>query len=210
MVLVMAIVATGCMHKRIAPEVQARELMRQGELYRARKVIESSLKEKPQDKEVQELMADILNQEIARQKEAFETKPIEEFNREEKNEEVRTWLERSDSFYQIGHYDQAIEAAEKVFLYDPDNRQASERIDRIKTEMLRTGKKTYLDQRMIAQEEIKGRVERYREQTRKAMERGYWGLARLSIEKILLLSPEDPEGLRLQEALDKRSKKTTA
>ena len=69
-----------------------------GEFYRARKSVEKFLKKNRADEAAQILMAEIIDREIVRRKELFETKSIEEFTADEKSAEARTWLERARAF----------------------------------------------------------------------------------------------------------------
>jgi uncharacterized protein HemY len=47
------------------------------------------------------------------------------------------------------------------------------------------------------EEEISDRLKRYRDQAQALAAGGYLGQARFTIEKILLLEPEDPKALKL-------------
>ena len=186
----------------LGSRLEARDLLEAGELYRARKLTESLLRERPGDPETEELMAKILEKEIVRQKEAFESKPPEESTKEEKKAAVRTWLERSEAYTQIGQYDLAIEAAEKVFLYEPENEKASRLIDETKGKAVKEGRKEDLIRQRMLRDEAEARLERYREQTQEAVQAGRWGVAKVAVEKILLLAPEDPDALKLQERIE--------
>jgi len=201
---------TGCSavdEQHSIPEVfspdsdQAEERLQAGDLYQAKKIAALLLRQDPEDRKSQELMARILDQELALHKAVSETKSPEEINGEEKSLEVRTWLERSRTLTEIGQYDQALAAAEKVFLYDPANAEASGWIDEIRKRAVRAGKKESLYLTEAYQEEKKERIEKYRGETNRLVAQNQWGAAKLAVEKILLLEPEDPEGLRLYEEI---------
>ncbi|MBI3306623.1 MAG: hypothetical protein HYZ84_02285 [Candidatus Omnitrophica bacterium] len=179
----------------------ARRAFEAGELYEARRITKSVLEKKPGDETAQKLMAQIIDQEIAREKEAFEPKAIEEFTKNEKLDEAKIWLDRSKTLLSIRQYGEALLAAEKVFLYDPENSEASRLIDEIKQKAHREGKSDLLFLKHNAEDEIRGRVETYRKQARQWVADGKWGAARLAVEKILLLVPEDKEALRLYEQI---------
>lgn len=179
----------------------AREALASEEYYRARMLTRQVLEMEPGDEMAEKLMAQILDEEIARQKEAFENKAPEELIPEERAQQVKTWVERAEAFYAHNQYEQALLAAEKVFLYDSDNQQASRLIDQIRQAALRDGKGEVLILKQMAQDEIRDRVGRYRTQAKAWMQAGQWGAARLAVEKILLLSPQDPEALKLYEQI---------
>ena len=180
---------------------EAREMAEAGELYEAKKFTTKFIQQHPTDSEAQELMAQILDKEISRQKEIFETKPIEEFTSQEKSNEIQTWLERAQALLQLKQYDQALLAAEKVFQYDAENAKASRLIDDIRAHAYKEGKKDSLVVSQMVHGEIEERVEQYRKQAEDWIEKGQWGAARLAVEKILLLEPEDRDALKLQEKI---------
>lgn len=188
-------------------KAEAEELFRAGQWYQARKVTETILRQDPENTEAQRLMADILENEIVQHREILEPAAREEFSREETKAEIKTWLERAEALRQLGQYDEALLAAEKVFLYDPSHEEASRLIDEIREEAYRTGKneKTFLNE--MAHEEIRDRVSNYRLQARQWMDEGRWGAAKLALEKVLLLEPEDPEALALYKKIQANKEK---
>ena len=180
---------------------EAQKLMEAGEWYRARKVLESVLEQNPKDANAQKLMAEVLEQEISRHKEIMKSGAAVDLDSEEKKTEAATWLERGRSMLELGQYDEAREAAETVFLYDPNNEKASQLIDEIKRRAYRAGKKDAALMNKMYRQEIKERVELYRREAEEAVQAGRWGSARLAADKILLLLPEDPEALALKEKI---------
>lgn len=183
---------------------EVESLLDQGELYRAKKRSEEVLVADPESERAQKLMAQILDEEIARHKEAFEPRVIEEYSSQEKSRETRTWLERGRLLLEVKQYNEALLAAEKVFSYEAGNLEASRLIDEIRGRAHREGKGEDLILAQMKQEEVKGRLEIYQEQAREWVRLGRWGAARLAVEKILLLSPGDPEALRLQRVIAER------
>ena len=175
--------------------------MEHQEFYRARKETEAALKTQPADPEAQKLMAQILDREIDRQKATLEEKVIEEYSPEEKTDQVRTWLERGRMYLSLGHYDQAQWSAEQVFLFDASNIEASELIDDIQKKARAAGRSEELVSGQMLQTEVQDRLERYRQQARQAVSDKRWGEARLLVEKMLLLAPQDREALRLQKEI---------
>lgn len=183
---------------------QARELLVEERFYEAREVMAGVLDRNSGDPGAEKLMAEILDREIAWQKEAFEVKAVEELAPDEKKNEAKTWLERAKMLMLSRQYDEAMLAAEKVFLYEPESADASGLIDQIKENALREGKGDQLFLKGLAEEEIDERIKRYRLQARQWMQTGQWGAARLAVEKIILLRPEDKEALRLYDTIQRR------
>lgn len=180
----------------------ARLHMEAGEHYQAKKMTQAILDEDPESKEALVLMGEIINQEIALHHETFdEVKAPEEFSSPEQEGQIKTWLERSEAFFSLGQLDRAQAAAEKVFLYDPTNLQASQLVDKIRKENIRQGKHGLSVRQAMARDELGVRVERYRKNARELIEEEKWGAAKHTVQKILLLSPEDPEGLSLQKTI---------
>ena len=159
------------------------------------------------DTKAQKMMADILDKEIERQKEQLLPQAVEEMNKDEKRDEIKTWLERSSTLFEANQYDLALFAAEKVFLYDSDNNEASELIDKIKGKALKEGKADTLFIHKMYKEEIADRLVRYRKDASELLEQGQFGQARFAAEKVLLLEPNDPQALDLfQKILTQRAK----
>lgn len=182
---------------------RATDLLEAGEIYLSKKMTRELLKQSPDDSELQYLMARIIDQEVMRERDVFEGAVPEDLSGAEKDAEAKTWLERSKSLLEIEMYEQAYSAAEKVFLYDPDNREASELLDRIKSRAFKSGKGQMIGLEKARQENIRQRITDYRKQAENWLNQGRLGAARLAIEKILILSPEDPDGLELRKQLDK-------
>lgn len=212
-VLLLMWLVAGCKtftHEQSSPPLnKAQRYMERGELYRARKTIESYLAQYPNDLSAQKTMAEIIDREIARHKDLLEEKVIEEFTPDEKSIEIRNWLERAQMLFELKQYEEAALAAEKVFLYDPENFKASQLMDRIKNRALSEGKREILMRQQIAHSEIQGRVLEYLKQAQDWIHSGRWGAAKLAVEKILLLEPENKDGLRLHELIKSHQKKTT-
>jgi len=178
---------------------EARQALAQGEFHQAQQITKKVLENQPNDAQAEILMAEIIDGEIARQRDIFDTKAQEELTDKERRDEAKTWLERSQMLFNVRQYDEALLAAEKVFLYDPDNLKASQLIDQIRGKAYQEGKGQSLILRQIYEGEIQERVERYREQARAWVDEGKWGAAKLTLEKILILAPEDREALALYE-----------
>ena len=188
----------------------ARSAADEGELYEARRKTEEILKADPGNQDAQLLMAKIIDEEIARHKETFETTAPEEFTQEQKTEEAKTWLERARGLLALQEYDEAMLAAEKVFLTDPDNTEASALVDEIRNEALATGKEQMLIQNQVTRSEIDDRVKEYYMQVEDWMRREKWGAARITVDKILMLSPEDEKALQLRDIIRSKTKGKTA
>ena len=193
------------LNPKTTPLLEAQERLEEGEYHQARKIVEKWLKSNPKDEEAKKLMAKIIDQEIAQYKEAFETNAPEELNKDQKSSEARTWLERSRTLLEIKQYDEAALAAEKVFVYDPNNKEASGLMDEIKTKALKEGKQEILIRNQIYRDEIKDRLGEYHKQVKEWVQEEKWGAARLTADKILLLAPEDQEALEVKEAIRKHN-----
>jgi tetratricopeptide (TPR) repeat protein len=183
---------------------QARTFYNNREYYSARRSVQAVLQKNAQDPEAATLMAEILNKEIERQKENLLPQAIEEMNSDEKRDEIKTWLERSRALYDANQYDLALFAAEKVFLYDAENNEASEMIDRIKAKALKEGKADTLFIHKMYQDEIADRLEQYRVQAEELVKEGRFGQAQFTAEKVLMLEPEDPRALATLQEISSR------
>jgi len=190
---------------REAVLLQAEKFYKKHEYYNARRAAQQVLAEVPQDSRATKLMADILDKEIERQKEHLLPQAIDEMNADDKEIQVKTWLERSRALFDANQYDLALFAAEKVFLYDADNSTASELIDQIKAKALKEGKADTLFIHKMYKNEIADRLEQYRAEAEDLATQGKLGQAQFTAEKILMLEPEDPKALTiLQDVLSRK------
>jgi len=192
--------------KKEKPLEQAEKYYNNHEYYNARRAVQQALDEDPQNRQALKLMADILDKEIERQKEHLLPQAVEEMNTDDKQDQVKTWLERSRLLFNANQYDLALFAAEKVFLYDSENSAASELIDQIKAKALKEGKADTLFIHKMYKNEIADRLEQYRTQAEELVAKGQLGQAQFTAEKILMLEPEDPKALAvLQKILSRRN-----
>lgn len=180
---------------------QARLALAEEDLYEAKRATRKALEEDPQDLEAEELMAEVINQEISRQLTTSENKIPEEYNDRERADAIKTWLERASSFLEMKRYEEAMISAEKVFLFDASNPQASRLIDKIRNEALKEGKGEVVVLQRMYQREIKSRIDRYLAEAKEALSINRIGTAKLSLEKVLLLEPENKEALKLYKTL---------
>ncbi|HLD50514.1 MAG TPA: hypothetical protein VJC08_04880 [bacterium] len=184
---------------------KAKQYADQGEYYRARKTASVVLQKNPDNPEAKQLIADVINQEVAQYKELFESKVPEELTGDEQSSEVQALLERSRSLLQIEEYDEALTAAEKVFSYEPENAEASRLIDEIRKTAMKDGQAEVLVRNKIAREESRERVGAYLLEARKGLQTGRVGAAGLALNKILLLDPENEEALKMRSQLNEHA-----
>lgn len=183
---------------------RAEVAFRKGRILEARRWTLKALEAKPEAPQAQKLMAQVLDREIAREKSLFHESPPKDFPPGQRKLQIKTWIERSRSFLDLGQYDEALLAAEQVFSLDPENPEASRLIDQIKEVARRDGKGENLFLQELYQEEIETRIAQYAEQAEAWLEAGRFGAARLAIGKILILDPENPEGRRLLAQLNEQ------
>ncbi len=183
---------------------QARESLVRGEYFKARKAAEKALAIEPQNEESRQLMAEVLDGEISRQKETFDSRPTDESGSSETEDQVKTWLERARELYRGKQYEEAMEAAEKVFSFDESNIEASELMDQIRKEVYSEGKTESVFLKKMYETEADERILRYKQEVKNQMSEGEWGAAKLTAEKILLLAPEDKEARNLYEQIQQR------
>ena len=184
MVMLLTIAITGCATRSSNPVfsgdragslAQANKFYINHEYYNARSSLKQILDKNPQDTEASKLMADVLDKEVERQKEHLLPQAVEEMGADEKQNEIKTWLERSRVLFTGKQYDLALFAAEKVFLYDSENGAASELIDQIKAKALKEGKAETLFIHKMYKEEIVDRLQEYRQQAEDLVARGQFG-----------------------------------
>jgi len=194
--------------KKEEPLSRAKKYYEGHESYNARQSAQQVLEKDPQNSEASQLMADILDKEIERQREHLLPQAIEEMDTDAKQDAIKTWLERSRTLFSANQYDLALFAAEKVFLYEADNAAASDLIDEIKAKALKEGKADTLFIHKMYKEEIADRLEQYRTQAEDLAMHGQFGQAQFTAEKVLMLEPEDPKALAIVQKILSHKEKT--
>ncbi len=127
-----------------------------------------------------------------------------------RRDDVATLLERAEAYFQQGHAAEAFEVAQKVFQLDPSNAKASRLMDRMTSQTLEKGAGEHAAIQQVYRDEVTERIEHYREVARAAESAGRWGEALFAAQKLLILSPSDPEALRLCGAAEKNLEKRAA
>lgn len=168
---------------------------------KAEKVTRQILEKSRGNEAAEKFMAQVIQAQGRHTNSGLTLKPLEEMSSEEKRLEIERWMERTRSFLALGHYEEAVAAVEKVFLYQSYHPQASRLLDEIHEKALQEGHKDLAALEQAAQEEIKMRIKNYRRQAKQRLSQGQWGHARVAIDKILMLDPSDREALRLKEGL---------
>ncbi|MBN1689379.1 MAG: hypothetical protein JW893_09770 [Candidatus Omnitrophica bacterium] len=180
---------------------KANQHFQAGELYRAKKMARSLLDKDPTNEDAQSLMAKIITAEIAQQKVVSNHPAIDDMEDSERALVVKTWLERSRSLMEIQQYEEALAAAEEIFIYDPDSHEASRLVDEIRRKAINEGKRDGKIVYQMKHEEVVKRIDRYRQEAESSFEAGYWHSAKLAVEKILLLMPGDSEAQKLHKEI---------
>lgn len=201
--------SAGRKHGALSYEQQmkrSREAVEKGRLFEAKQSLAKALEVKPKSPEAERLMAQVISREIERHKILSETLSPETLDFQQKTLQIKTWLERSREFLQAQAYEESLHAAERVFQLDPENREASRLIDEIKLKARQQGKDESFFLQDLYQEEMETRIRRYVRQAEGWIAEGKWGAARLTLQKILILDPKNPQGNRLWSLLEQREK----
>lgn len=206
-----ALLVTGCSTsggpRKLSYEATLRRVelaLKEEKIFEAKRWAEKAVTARPNHPAAQTLMAKVLDREIAREKSLLDEKLPEEFTSQEKKLEIKTWLERSRGFLEAREYDEALLAAEKVFQLDANHAEASRLMDEIKQRARADGKDESVFLQEIYEQEIQTRIQQYQKQARNWMENNRLGAARLTLEKILILDPENREAQKLLAALDRK------
>lgn len=184
--------------------MEARVHFAAGEYSQAESIAKNVLKVNPENGEAKSLLKNIVDRDIAQEVENPSSKIIEELSPKEKQLEIERWLERAKTLRSLGQYDEAFYAAEQVFVYQPDHVAASHLLDEIQFEALESGRKNFRALNESAHREIQERVGNYFKQASQWMATNQLGAARLAVEKILLLEPQNEEALNLKRQIRKR------
>ena len=128
----------------------------------------------------------------------------EEMSKDEKRSVVQELLAEGDEYFNQKNYNLANATYESVFLLEPDNLEASQRIDRLKKQMLREGKSETQLVTRIYDSEIDLRVHEYLKQVKELVKEGKLGRARFTLQKLLLLDPLHEEAQKLYDEVNRK------
>lgn len=128
----------------------------------------------------------------------------EELSAEDKKSMVKQLILEGDQYADGKNYNLANATYESVFLLEPNNIEASQRIDRLKKRMFKEGKsETELVTRVYDQE-IEERTRLYLKQAREFIAQGKRAQARFALHKLLLINPLHDEANKLYKNLRER------
>lgn len=181
--------------------MEAKVYLSSGELEKARHMVEEVLAIQENDTEAQFVLSQIIDREIAQEKEPSQNPKAEDLTAKERQIEVDRWLERAQSYAANRQYEQAILSAERVFLYQPENLKASRFIDSIQGKALEEQTHGANSLNQSAKEEAQERVTAYSSQAKQWLNQKRYGSARLALDKILLLDPTNEEARQLKKQM---------
>lgn len=132
-------------------------------------------------------------------------KVTEELTTAEKKEMIQELIAEGDRYFDGKEYNRAAAVYESVFLLEPEQPEASERIDRMKKQMLKEGKAETEVLGQVYDSEIELRTRFYWGRAQQLLRDGKTAQARLELEKLLLLNPLHEEGKKRYETLKAES-----
>lgn len=175
-------------------------------VFEAKRWVSEVLQQAPQEPRAQALMARVIERELIRDKSLTPLPLLEEPDPHQKDMHVQTWLERSRGFLEINQFQEALGAAEQVFLVDPEHHEASRLVDEIKQKARKMGRDEELFLQELYDEEISRRIKNYLREAETAVQEQRERSARFLIEKVLILDPKNARGKRLLALLDQKEK----
>ena len=128
---------------------------------------------------------------------ASDPQVLEEMNAEEKRSAVDELLTEGNQYFEQKNYNLANATYESVFLLDPDNIKASQKIDQLKKQMLKEGKSETQLVTRVYDSEIDLRTREYLKQAKAQIHEGKLGRARFTLQKLLLIDPLHEEAQKL-------------
>jgi tetratricopeptide (TPR) repeat protein len=131
---------------------------------------------------------------------------VEELDHEEKRIWITALLEQGDDYRKINEFDLANATYEQVFQVDPNNREASQRIDQLKEQVLKQGRYETEIVDGTYDMEIQARVRVYWDRAQEFLAKKQWGRARFTLEKLLLLNPLHDEAAQIHKILGRASR----
>ena len=128
----------------------------------------------------------------------------EDLSADEKKAMIEQLFLEGDGYFEQKNYNLANASYESIFLLEPNNLEASKRIDRLKNHMLKEGRSETELVTRVYDSEIEERAHQYLERAKQLMAEQKWGQARFTLQKLILISPLHPEANKLYEELNKK------
>lgn len=144
--------------------------------------------------------------EIAEQKET-ESALVDmggEVTAERKGEIIDEILKRGDFFLEAGKYDLAVEQYEQVFLVEPLNKDASERIDTARDRFIEEKKAEIEAEYRMVEKKEEAEVNAYLDRVRTLIKEGRNAEALILVKKVLVIQPKNKEAKKYLEEVQKR------
>ena len=188
---------------------EVRNRLDAGEFYKAGQLAERIHHQFPQEPQTAELLQEVSLRQEERYRQ-LQTNPVEEMSERERLDALKTSEERAQELFRAGHYAEASDAAQHIFLYDPNSPKASKILDGVSRAARKEAKREENSLSGVYKDELSGRVDAYRQEARRAMDEDQWGRARFAIEKLLILAPSDAEANRLYAVINAKLEKKAA
>ncbi|GEM_PF-2835309 len=129
----------------------------------------------------------------------------------EKKEWIKRFISEGDQLARLGLYDIAVDEYEKVFLLDPENHKASDRIDRLRKQFIKEQHATLKEQDKVFEEDYKKRTEILLNQANELMDAGNYSSAKRTLERLLAVEPKNKKAKKLlKEAVSRLDKEKKA
>jgi len=121
------------------------------------------------------------------------------------SDEKKNWIKRfnqeGNRLAGLGFYDLAEDEYEKVFLLDPENRTASQNIDRLKRKFIKEQKQELDEQGKLIDQRINERVEIYINQAEELIQVQDYQAAKRTLERLLTLKPKNKKAKKMLKAI---------
>ncbi len=136
---------------------------------------------------------------------AEKTAVKEELSKEDRKSMLKQLFVEGDQYTEEKNYNLANATYESVFLLEPNNVEASQKIDRLKKHLLKEGRsETELVTRVYDQE-IEQRTRVYLKQAKEFLAKGKQAQARFTLQKLLLVNPLHQEANKLYKDLREKT-----
>ncbi|MBI4972116.1 MAG: hypothetical protein HZC17_09875 [Candidatus Omnitrophica bacterium] len=174
--------------------------------------VEDEVKKKIQDAEAAEREGKFRkSQNLMRQAMLLETLKVDEgriseekilalkdqMSSREKKDWMNRFVQEGDRLASFGLYDLAVDEYEKVFLFEPENAQASRRIDRIRKKFIKEETQSLKEEGRKVDEEVNRHSEIYLNQARELIQGKDFESAKKVLEHALELDKKNKEAKKL-------------
>lgn len=125
----------------------------------------------------------------------------------ERKDWMKRFLQEGDNLANLGLYDLAVDEYEKVFLFEPENKEASKRIDRLRKKFIKEETQSMKEEGRVIDEQVAEHSALYIGQAEELIKEKDYSSAKRILERVLVLDKKNKKAKKLLKEVKAKLKK---